>query len=294
MSNFELIDDYLSDRLKGAEKEAFDKQLENDPALKSEVGFQKQIIEGIRNARATELKAMLNKVAVGGASVTMDFSVVRMAAGLIAAGVVGAAIYFYITRGELPPFDKAATDLNKKTEEINKQQPVEQDKTEVAPDSNENPDAKEETPAIKEDDSKKEKSKKEADKQSEEIKPAEKPKLDVANPSEELESADNSKTNEATSMRRSDITPSHIQVEMDSSNKKYDFHYQFVDSKLRLYGSFDRSLYEVLEINGDNHAVFLFYKDVYYVLDENQEKISKLEPIKDASLVNKLREYRKR
>lgn len=299
MSNFELIDDYLSNRLKGAEKEAFDKQLQNDPALRSELDFQKQIIEGIRNARATELKAMLSKVSVGGSTVSMDFSVVRMAAGLIAAGVIGAVIYFYVTRGELPPFNKAAGDLNKKSEEIKKQEPVEQDKTQVAPDSNANPDAKEETPAVKEDDSnkakesKKESKKNDAAKQSSEIKPAEKPKLDVANPSEELESTDATK-NEPTANHRSDISPSHVQVEMDSSNKKYDFHYQFVGSKLMLYGSFDRSLYELLEINGDNHALFLFYKDVYYLLDENQTKVAKLEPIKDVNLISKLREYRKR
>lgn len=292
MSNFELIDDYLSNRLRGAEKEAFDKQLQNDPALKSEFDFQKQIIEGIRNARAKELKSMLNKVPVGGTTVSMDFSVVRMAAGLIAAGVVGAAIYFYITRGELPPFDKAASDLNKKTEEIKKEAPIEQDKTQVAPDSNENPDANEETPAVKEDASKTP-AVKEIKKQSEEIKPAEKPKLDVANPSDELSSND-LKKDELSSIRRSDITPSNIAVEMDSSNKKYDFHYQFVGSKLMLYGSFDKSLYEVLEINGDNHAVFLFYKEVYYLLNENQTKVTKLEPIKDAGLVSKLREYRKR
>lgn len=291
MSNFELIDDYLSNRLRGAEKEAFDKQLQNDPALRSELEFQKQIIEGIRNARAAELKSMLGKVPVGGTTVSMDFSVVRMAAGLIAAGVIGAAIYFYMTRGELPPFDKAATDLNKKTEEIKQREPVEQDKTQVAPDSNENPKADEATPAIKEDVSGKEK--KTSPKQSDEIKPAEKPKLDVANPSDEL-SSDDPKKDEATSIRRGDITPSHIAVALDSSNKKYDFHYQFAGSKLMLYGSFDRSLYEVLEINGDNHAVFLFYKDAYYLLDEKETKITKLEPITDAGLVSKLREYRKR
>jgi hypothetical protein len=292
MSNFELIDDYLSNRLKGAEKEAFDKQLQTDPALRSELDLQKQIITGIRSARAKELKSMLSNVPVG-ETVTMDFSVVRMAAGLIAAGVVGAAIYFYATRGELPPFKKAAGDLNTQTEEIEKQQPIEQDKTEVAPDSNVNPDA-EATPAVQEE-SKKENSKpaQVSPKQSDEIRPAEKPKLDVTNPSEELENSD-AKKNEPGAVRRGDISPSHIQVEMDSSNKKYSFHYQFVGSKLMLYGSFDRSLYEVLEINGDNHAVFLFYKDVYYLLDEDQTRISKLEPIKDAGLVNKLRDYRKR
>ena len=77
MSNFELIDDYLSNRLTGAEKEAFEKQLNNDPSLKSDLDFQKRIVEGIRTARATELKSMLSKVPVGGASASMDFSVMK-------------------------------------------------------------------------------------------------------------------------------------------------------------------------------------------------------------------------
>jgi hypothetical protein len=282
MSNFELIDDYLSNRLKGAEREAFEKQLNNDPALRSDLDFQKQIVEGIKNARAAELKNMLSKVPVGGTTISMDFSVVRIAASLLAAGVVGAAVYFYVNRGELPPFDKAAGDLNKQTEEIKKEEPANQN----------NEDA---TPAVKEEEPKKETEKKPAEKKKEEVKPAEKPKLDVADPSEELDNSDNAKKDEhVLSASRSDITPSQILVDVDSSNKKYDFHYQFVDNKLRLYGSFDKSLYEVLEINGDNHAVFLFYKDSYYLLDENATKITRMEPIADAALVSKLREYRKR
>ncbi len=289
MSNFELIDDYLSNRLTGAEKEAFEKQLGNDPALKSDLDFQKQVIEGIRTARATELKAMLSKVPVGGTTISMDFSVMKMAAGIIGAGVVGAAIYFYTTHGELPPFNKVATDLNQKTEEIQKQEPAKQDKTEVAPDSNEI----KETIVPENKEQKKESVKPEQKQKQEPIKAAEKPKLDVTDPSSEMQE-DNSKENEPTAnLRRSDIAPSHVQVEMDSSNKKFDFHYQFVGNKLMLYGSFDRSLYEVLEINGDNHALFLFYKDAYYLLDEDQHKVTKLEAIKDAKLISKLREYRK-
>jgi len=281
MSNFELIDDYLSNRLKGSEKEAFEKQLENDPSLKSDLDFQKQIIEGVRTARAAELKAMLSKVPVGGTSIPMDFSVVKMAAGIVAAGLVGAAIYFYATHGELPPFNKAATDLNLKTEELQKPEEIKPDVTKVVTDSTE---GKETTPApLKES----------ATPKQEPVKPVEKPKLDVTDPSSDLQQ-DNASDNEpAANLRRSDISPSHIQVGVDSSNKKFDFHYQFVGNKLMLYGDFDRALYEVLEINGDNHALFLFYKEAYYLLDENQQKITKLEPIKDAALVNKLREYRK-
>ncbi len=59
-----------------------------------------------------------------------------------------------------------------------------------------------------------------------------------------------------------------------------------------LYGPFDKSLYEILEIHGDSHAVFLWYKDNYYKLDEQQHNITRLEPITDATLVKKLKEYR--
>lgn len=288
MSNFELIDDYLSNRLTEAEKEAFEKQLSNDPSLKSDLDFQKRIVEGIRTARVAELKSMLSKVPVGGTSVSMDFSVMKMAAGIIAAGVVGAATYFYITRGETPPFDKAATDLNK-IEKLKEPEKQPEDVTRVAPDS-----TREEAPAVPapEKESKKEPAKKQS-KPQQEVKPAEKPKLEVTDPSAELESSDNTKSeNPAANIRRSDIKPSHIQVDIDSSDKKYDFHYQFVGGKLMLYGSFDKSLYEVLEINGGKHAVFLFYKDAYYLLDENQHKITKLEPITDPALISKLKEYR--
>lgn len=287
MTNFELIDDYLSNKLTAAEKEAFEKQLNNDPSLRSDLDFQKRIVEGIRTARAAELKSMLSKVPVGGSSISMDFPVMKMAAGIIAAGAVGAAIYFYVTRGETPPFDKAATDLNK-IEQLKEPEKQPEDVTKVARDS-----AESEAPVVApEKESKKEPARKKSTSKAE-VKPAEKPKLEVADPSTELESSDNTKTeNPTASLRRSDITPSHIQVDIDSSSKKYDFHYQFVNGKLVLYGSFDKSLYEVLEINGDSHSVFLFYKNSYYLLDEGQHKITKLEPITDKALISKLKEYR--
>lgn len=206
MSNFELIDDYLSNRLNGSEKEAFEKQLENDPSLKSDLDFQKQIIEGIRTARANELKSMLSKVPVGGTTISMDFSVVKMAAGIVAAGVAGAAIYFYATHGELPPFNKAATDLNQKTEELKKPEATGPDKTRVAPDSS---DIKEETPAPVKESVK--------PKQEPAVKPVEKPKLDVTDPSADLQQDDNTSNNDVTAnLRRSDISPSHVQIDVDS------------------------------------------------------------------------------
>src|ERR1044071_4341909 len=196
MSNFELIDDYLSNRLKGAERESFEKQLSNDPSLKNDLDFQKQIVEGIRTARAAELKNMLSKVPVGGTSVSMDFSVMKMAAGIIAAGVVGAAIYIYVTRGETPPFDKAATDFNK-TQEI-KQPEIKPDVTTVAPDSTGEATPAVTTPEKESKEQKKEPSSKKQSKPEQEVKPAQKPKLEVTDPSADLQSTDNTKAENST------------------------------------------------------------------------------------------------
>jgi len=87
---------------------------------------------------------------------------------------------------------------------------------------------------------------------------------------------------------------SKLDVVTQPADKKYSFHYQFTQGKLHLFGPFDRNLYEILEINGDSHAVFLFYKENYYLLDEAQTAVMPLTPIRDGKLLQMLREYRKR
>jgi hypothetical protein len=116
----------------------------------------------------------------------------------------------------------------------------------------------------------------------------------VVDPTGDLTSDNNQDQIVSTENSKSALTASHIQVETDSSSKKYNFHYQFNNGKLQLFGPFDKSLYEILEINGDSHAVFLFYRENYYVLDEQQNQITKLHLIKDSALLKKLKEYRGR
>src|SRR5690349_13970951 len=264
MSNFELIDDFLANRLTGKDREAFESQLSHDPSLKSELDLQRQIVEGIKQARAAELKAMLSKVPVTGGGAQIEFTVMRIAAGLLLAGIVSAAAYYYFRPGEFPPIGNAAADVSKT------------DKAEPKPDNSDNnlapsptqsdADDKKDEPAKREESSK-------AAATPEQSVPAQKPSLDVTDPSAELENEEAPRDERPVLQGKPEIKPSQIKVEMDSSNKKYDFHYQFAGSKLMLYGSFNRSLYEVLEINGSDHSLFLFYKNNFYLLDENQEKI---------------------
>lgn len=282
MNNFELIDDYLTNRLSEEEKEGFEKQLGSDPALKADVDLQRTVLEGIKNARAAQLKSMLNNVPVPSAHV-VEFTMARMAASIIGAGVIGAAVYFYFQPGDVPNLKDASADFNKKSEQVQSVQdqtkpvvsPLEESKQEAAPVIA--PPEKEKTTTSKAP-------------RAEPKTEVTQPKLDITDPSEEMKDGEN-KPGSSESTKKS-ITASHVEVETDTANKKYTFHYQFASGKLFLYGPFDTNLYEILEINSDAHSVFLFYKDSYYLLDEKQIKISRLEPISDQELLKKLKAYR--
>jgi Sec-independent protein translocase protein TatA len=284
MNNFEQIDDYLAGRLKGKDREDFESQIGHDPSLKSEVDLQRQIIEGIKQARGAELKAMLSRVPVGGAGAQIEFTVMRIAAGILLAGVVSAAAYYYFSPGDFPPIGNAAADVTRSDKKLP------EDKNQAS--ETKEPEAEQKDETRPQDDHKDEVKKPAT--QQEQPTPAQKPDLDLVDPSVDLDNDERKDEERPVIDGKPEIRPSQVQVEMDSSNKKYDFHYQFAGSKLMLYGSFNRSLYEVLEINSGSHSLFLYYKNEFYLLDESQDDITKLTAIKDPVLLKKLREYRSR
>ncbi len=115
--------------------------------------------------------------------------------------------------------------------------------------------------------------------------------MDVFDPSEETESP--AATPETKTSESSPLSKSSIVVETDNNNKKYNFHYQFKNGKLYLYGTFEKNLYEIMEFfSGNKRTVFLYYKDSYYLLNEENETIKPLAPINDPSLLKKLKDYR--
>ncbi len=284
MTNSELIDNYLTNRLTQSEKLAFELQVASDPSLKADVNLQKNIVNSIKNARATELKSMLNNVSIG-APVSASFTNLKIAAGIIGAGIlIGSLYYYYTPKGltEVPNLSTSIQDSvqgNDSAESTQKlipvEEPIKESKQQVVAEPKEEKalDRKNKTDITSE---------------------VNQPKIEVIDPTDEMSSEDNQSNIVTSENSKSGVTASHIQVETDSSSKKYNFHYQFNEGKLQLFGPFDKSLYEILEINGDSHAVFLFYRENYYLLDEKQDKITKLSLIKDSSLINRLKEYRGR
>jgi len=281
MSNFELIDDYLTNRLSEHDRDVFETQMKSDPTLKADVELQSQIVEGLKKARAAELKALLNKVPVSGPSL----SPLQIAVGVVGTALIVSSSYFYFkgdTNPEVPNITTTLEESSSQTEE------PKADAISIPEDKNEESLA---TENRVEEVATEQKSGAPKEPQTA-AKNVTKPTLDVLDPSSELTestatrgSGENSKPVRASSK---------MEVEVDSSNKKYAFHYQFVNNKMILFGSFDKGLYEILEINGNINSRFLVYKENYYLLDDSKTEITPLEIIRDKTLIQKLKEYRKK
>ncbi len=285
MNNFELIDDYLTNRLTGEGKIAFEKQVEADPSLKADLQLQKVILESVKKARAAELKTMLQYVPVGGSTGIAQFSVMKMAAGIIGAGLLIAALsYYFKNSGENGPNMSTSLEYSIKKVNPNDFEPLEEPTVT--------------TPA----EEKKDESTKQEEKQpnkpvvrtgEKEKITTSKPKIELVDPTKDMIDSD-SRPLTKQQMAGSAVSSSKITVDVLSDNKKYSFHYQFSEGKLLLYGPFDKSLYEILEINGEAKSVFMFYQGQYYLLEEKQTKAAPLQPITDPELISKLKEYRGR
>lgn len=281
----ELLDNYLGNRMGGQEKSTFERALESDPALKKEFEFQQQLINGIRRKRALELKKSLSEIAVpAGAGSTWA----TKASLAVIAGAVALSVYFGLRKSEPENTPAINSQQQTQTSEQPKEQPALTQPQEPASQTTENAVANKETakPSGKE-------------QATETPAPVTHPKPDVFDPSQELENEASESTprineeNTSTETSSGTISSSSIIVETDNSNKKLNFHYQFKDGKLFLYGSFEKNLYEILEFFSNNkRTVFLFYNSNYYLLNEKQTKPAALKAIADPVLLKKLKEYR--
>jgi len=278
MNNIELIDDYLTNKLSDAQREAFEQQVAADPTLKADVAFQRQVIESVKNARAAELKSMLNNVPIG---TVKEFTTLKVAAGIVGGALLIGSVYWFGNGEEQPVMVEPKDSISIVTE--NEYTPASEDEeltntTEQTTETQTKPETQADTKITSS-------SKKEV------VKPA----LEVIDPSAELVESTSSPVNHGVV----NATPPAIEVKpldvnVDSTSKKYKFHYQFAEGKVLLYGSFDRSLYEIIELNGGKHSVYLYYQNKFYFLNEQSSFITPLETVTDKATILKLETYRKK
>lgn len=289
--DFEILDEYAGNRLNPQDRAAFEKQLESDAELKNELSLQREIIEGVRKARKAELKSLLNNVPLSSIPNEGMSTAAKIGLWVVAAGVVTSSLYFYFSREDnaitQPPVaneileqraeDAVADEPKATTEPTQDEQPVQEEQVQIKPEATEQQAVKAPAPKTS------------TPKVVEEQQPVEPSTLDVFDPSQDAEDTEGA-TTEEIGPKVSTKSSIAVTTEVD---KRYNFHYQFRENKLFLYGSFEKNFYEIMEFFSNNkRTMFLYYKDNYYLLNDADEKVKPLQPINDAALLKKLRDYR--
>lgn len=305
--DFELLDEYLRNKLDAADKAAFEQKLQGDADLQREYKLQQKIAEGLRKARTAELKNMLNNIPVSSVHGSEISIGVKTLISITVAGLVATGIYLYLDKEETEvpaqqQIAKTETPAEVPTEPQTEQTPAnEAEATTTAPASSSpatetpQPDQPKQQPAATNQQPATTKESTSvtkpviAPKQKDSVS---KPEIHVFEPGEETES-----TNAVDDKTATESTPktnkTTLTVKTDANNKKYNFHYQFKNGELYLFGPFDKKLIDIMEFFSDNkHTVFLFHENKYYLLNEANEKVKPLTAITDPTLIKKLKEHR--
>jgi hypothetical protein len=287
--DLELLDQYVGNRMSAHDKAVFEKKLAADKELHTEYRLQQKIVEGVRKARATELKKMLNDIPVANLPTDGTPLLTQVGIWVIVAGLVGTGAYFYFaedgtsTHTPLPPSAVVTPDTKpaNTTPAEDSPEPAAQSTDDIAA-TREQESASRPQVAVP---------KAETPVDEVKVQPVTPAPLDVFDPTEEMKNTEGTNAVAEEGETGESTAPS-IVVET-ADDKRYSFHYQFKNDKLYLYGSFEKNLYEIMEFFSDNkRTMFLFYKENYYLLNEDSEKVKALTPISDETLVKKLRDYR--
>lgn len=270
--DFELLDDYLSNRMREQDRPAFEQRLQSDPDLLQEYTVQKRVIQGIKDARVTQLKSMLNQIPVPSSSTGNAFASKVFIGAVVAIVIAAAALWFY--RNEAAIKEQPSVQSEQKTTT-----PTEEPANKSA-----EPQMELEQPSV-EDTQPQESDRNQTSAGTEHSKPSLAKRPDpVSGPP----ASDNSSA--ASAGGKAAVANVSVNIKQNSD---YSFHYQFDNGKLTLYGPFESGAYEIVAIQYNTGKLMsLYYNEKYYMLTEGIKGIRKLDPVTDPALLNKLHEQR--
>lgn len=296
--DFELLDDYLANRMDEEDRATFEQKLKADPDLKGEYALQKGLIKGIKEARIAELKSMLNNVAVpsagGGNSIAS-----KIVMGTVVTIMIAAAAYWFVKD------DEAAVPEQK----IQTERQIPAEKPEAAPETEpQSGIQKQEAAPSEQRSAPTDKNQTSAGTEQRRPSLAKRPDLlpapatrnsnpennsdgsvaDARGPDEDSSTISTERSPSLTLMKSS------VAVEIKPNDMLYSFHYQFSDGRLLLFGPFQKDACQVMELNADGQrSVYLSYKDQFYHIEETGTLVKQLAPVIDAELIRKLSAYGK-
>jgi hypothetical protein len=293
----ETIEAYVTQKLSASETVLFEKQMASDPALKSEVALQQDVVSSLRNHRHAELKARLNKIDVG----TNTYNIgSKIASSVIIASIVGAGLYLYISNnletnsGNTDNGTVAAVSTDKN---VNQKSEVTTNTISVTPEVNNKNISGSNSNSGQNNNVQKNNNQNVATANSANTEiPSELTLPEVTefnNNNEFSSSSDNNALPNADIVKSTITKVENTSVAIKDNNKK-EYTYQFYSNKLFLYGDFNSSTYDIFEFNRNGKKqVYLYINAQYYQLNNNQVEIANLITIKDKSIIGQLETYRK-
>lgn len=286
---YQRIENYLTGRMSASENTAFENEISKDPALKSEVEFQKDIIEGLKMYRKQQLKASLSQVNVSPWSNFISSGLGKITSGIVATSVMVGSVYMIADS-----FEESERDSNLSYKTITVDAPFDTNIPDITiedkPESNDGSEklivkaSDQET--INLDETTKEITENSTSDNTEILAP------DISLPEDVDELTDNSdfESEEISSEIFDSPVPSadeKMDVNVENTNSEV-LRYRYFEGKLNLYGNFKDTTYQILEVIGsDGKELYLFYKNSYYELSSNSE-IQVLMEITDQSKIDQL------
>ncbi len=302
------LDKYLLGKLSADEKSAMDAQFAADSHLKDDMLLQQDIVHALQAERRMELKNRLDSIEVGAGGFSTAIGL-KIAAGVALVGLLGVGTYFYLNSealddAELPVglIELPATDQGLALAVPAKPEaaayPInnipENSSTAVIPTpAAEKPVA---APAASQTASIREANELKANDTADAAEEVARPQVQVQKPQvlsdfseKEINGAQQPAEVPVDAMARNrEFSTQTIEVTAQL-HERWDFHYQFYDSKLFIYGDFKNKPYEILEINTDGStSYFLYFERNYYGLKNNQQKLTKLRKLANEKLIREL------
>jgi vacuolar-type H+-ATPase subunit E/Vma4 len=282
MTNRERIEAYFDDQLSTTEKESLLRDIESDPSLKAEFDFQNEVVEGIQNFRKEELITRLNNVevaSVGTSALTKIIGTIGVAA------IVTGGLYWYFGSEpsvDLPEDKVEIIEEGTSEQEIDMVTPKEEEPTEVIVIDKASESTNEESsePAS----TRRQQAESSADVN---VPVMVEPATDGIAAVEDNHDAPESLNSEPVSVTSS----ADVEIKLD---KQYKFHYQVVDGDLTLFGDFNKSKFELIELKTNlGIKLYLYYNELYYELKSDSSEIRPLVPLDNQEVIDELEKRRK-
>lgn len=289
LTNEAFVNSYFDNELSEVEQLNFENKLLQDPELKEEFNFQKDLIDGIKEDRRLELKSRLSEIPVN-MPLYQTIAFKSITAASISAGI-GIGAYFMLA--EKDDIQISDIEINKNHISIVEENAIPEIPKAIIPVIKGKP-IEEKT--IEE--SYQEKPKTEILAKNNEIVIGQRiiqpnvvqPDVLDSFTDEDIYTVDEGIDGQIElfgNVNENTDSPVEVATLKDKRNK---FHYQFFENKLYLLGSFKDTPYEIIELNSSKgRSYFLYYNYDFYKLNSEQAKPTPLIKIENDSLVNELK-----